>query len=107
MYTTRGAERNKLFERLHSLFVWATIETHKAEALWVEVELYFTDRTVTVLSNDEVGDVLDFGVIWLVVTRAIDETHDVGVLLDGTGFTQVGKLWNRRGAVFDATAQLT
>jgi hypothetical protein len=43
-----------------------------------------------VLGDDEVSNILDFWVVWLIISRAINKAHDVGVLLNGTGFTQVG-----------------
>ena len=48
-----------------------------------------TDWAVTVLGDDEVCNILDFWVVGFVISRAINKTHDVGVLLNGTGFTQV------------------
>jgi hypothetical protein len=58
------------------------VERHKAEALWVEVELDLADRSVTMLRDDEVGDVLDFGIVRLVIAWTVNERDDIGVLLD-------------------------
>ena len=66
------------------------IQAHKTQALWMEVELNLADRTVTVLGDDQVGDVLDFWVAWFVVAGAVNKADDVGVLLNGAGLTQVG-----------------
>ena len=66
------------------------IQAHKTQALWMEVELNLADRTVTVLGDDQVGDVLDFWVVWFVVAGAVNKADDVGVLLNGAGLTQVG-----------------
>ena len=49
----------------------------------MEVQLDFTDRTVTMLSDDQIGDVLDFWVVWFVVAGAVNKADDVGVLLNG------------------------
>ena len=57
------------------------IERHEAEAFWVEVKLDITDRSVTVLGDNEVGDVFAFG-IWVVLGFAVDKHHNVGVLLN-------------------------
>ena len=58
------------------------VEAHKSEALWVEVELDLADRSVTMLRDDEVGDVLDFGIVRLVIAWTVNERDDIGVLLD-------------------------
>ena len=60
----------------------AFVERHKAEALWVEVELDFADRPVTMLRNDKIGDVLDFGIVRFVIAWTVNERDDIGVLLD-------------------------
>ena len=59
------------------------------------------------LGDDEIGDILHFGIVRLVVTWAVNKRHDVGVLLDGTRFTEVGEHRNRRRARFDRTRELT
>ena len=73
------------------------IEAHETQALRMEVELNLANRTVTVLGDDEIGDVLDFWIVWFVVTWAVNKADDVGVLLDGAGLAQVGQLrdWRR------------
>ena len=74
------------------------VEAHEAQPLGVEVELDFAYWAITVLGDDEVGDVLELGVIWLVVAWPVNKGDDVGVLLNRARFTQVGQLWHRRGA---------
>ena len=68
----------------------SSVETHKTQTLWVEVQLDFADRTVTVLGDDQIGDILDFWIVWFVVTWAVNKADDVSVLLEGAGLTQVG-----------------
>ena len=66
------------------------IEAHKTQALRMEVELNLADRTVTVLGDYQVGDILYLWVIRFVVAGAVNKADDVGVLLDGARFAQVG-----------------
>lgn len=74
------------------------VEAHEAQPLGVEVELDFAHWAITVLGDDEVGDVLELGIVWLVVAWPVDEGDDVGVLLDRARLAQVGQLWHWRGA---------
>ena len=83
------------------------VEAHEAQPLGVEVELDFAYWAITVLGDDEVGDVLELGVIWLVVAWPVNKGDDVGVLLNRARFTQVGQLWHWRGARLHRAAQLT
>ena len=64
----------------------------------MEVESYLANRTVTVLGNDEFGNVFDVWIIWFVVARALDKADDVGVLLDRAGLAEVAELRLRWGA---------
>ena len=66
------------------------IQAHKTQALRMEVELNLADRTVTVLGDDEISDVLEFRVVWFVVAWAVNKADNVGVLLDGARLAQVG-----------------
>ena len=58
----------------------------------MEVKFDVAGWTVTVLGDNEVSDVLAFSV-GVVVVFAIEKHHDIGVPLDGTGFTEVGEHW--------------
>ena len=49
----------------------------------------FANWTVTVLSDDEIGDVGEVWIIWFVVSGTIDKCDDVGILFDRTRFAQV------------------
>lgn len=49
----------------------------------MEVELDFTGGAITVLGEDEVGDMLAVGV-GIVIVLAIDKRDDIGVLFDRT-----------------------
>jgi hypothetical protein len=55
------------------VLVATLVEGHETETFWVEVELNFTDWTVTVVGNNEVGNVLDFGIVRFVVAWSIDK----------------------------------
>jgi hypothetical protein len=48
----------------------------------MEVELDFTNGPVTALGDNKVSDVGNFRVVWLIVAWTINETHNVGILLD-------------------------
>ena len=61
------------------------IQAHKTQALWMEVQLNLADRTVTVLGDDQVGDVLHLWIIRFVISWSVNKADDVGVLLDGAG----------------------
>ena len=67
--------------RDNRLLVVLLIQRHKSQSLWVEVQLNLASRSVTVLGDNEVGDVFAFG-IGVVVGFAVDKHNDVGVLLD-------------------------
>ena len=45
------------------------VETHKAQPLGVEVELDLAHWAVAVLGDDEIGDILELRIVWLVVAR--------------------------------------
>ncbi|MNH46660.1 hypothetical protein D3C79_1095380 [compost metagenome] len=68
----------------------------------MEVELDATNWTVTVLSDDKVSNIFAF-CLGVVVCFAVDEHNDIGILLDRSRFTKVGKLWNLRTTVFNRT----
>lgn len=57
------------------------VERHKAQAFRVEVELDSADGAVTVLGDDQIGDILSLG-FRVIVRFAVDEHNDVGILLD-------------------------
>src|SRR5688500_4897728 len=56
-----------------------------------EDELEVADGAVALLGDDDLGDALLFRVL-VVDLVAVDEAHQVGVLLDRAGFTQIGEL---------------
>src|SRR6266576_5577289 len=64
----------------------------------LEIELRGSGRPAALLAHDHFGDALD-ALVGLGVDRAvvellaIDEAHDIRVLLDGARFAQVGELW--------------
>ena len=55
----------------------------------VEEELDVGSGTAAVLSNDKIGDVLALGFL-VVIVFAMDEHDNICILLDGTGFAEVG-----------------
>src|SRR5215472_1045703 len=58
-----------------------------------EDELHFVGRAVTLLGDENVGQIALFGRgVQIEKVRAVDEHHDVGILFDSAGFAQVGKL---------------
>ena len=61
------------------------VEGHKPQALWVEEQLNFSNWSISMLSDNQVGNILYVRVVWLVVSRAVDERHDIGILLDTSG----------------------
>ena len=74
------------------------VEAHEAQPLGVEVELDFAHWAIAVLGNDEIGDILELGIVWLVVARPVDEGDNISVLLNRARFTQIGQLRHWRGA---------
>ena len=58
------------------------VEAHKAQPLGVEVELDFAHWAIAVLGDDEIGDILELRIVWLVVAWPVDEGDNIGVLLN-------------------------
>ena len=58
-----------------------------------EAEAHIVYRTVTMLGHDNLGQsakvITTLILVYLIVFRAMDKTYDIGILLDGTRFTQV------------------
>ena len=74
------------------------IERHKADARFVEVEFDRAGGAAAVLGKNEVGNILAFGV-GIVIVFAIKEHDNIGVLLDGARFAEIGEhrnLWTAR-----------
>src|ERR1017187_3768318 len=57
-----------------------------------EGQLDEAGRAVALFGYDDFGDAFEVGIVLFVDLFAEDEGHDVGVLLDGAGFAQVGEL---------------
>src|SRR2546423_9458442 len=57
----------------------------------LERELFGARRSVAVLGEDELRDARRVGLLGVVVLVAIHEHHEVGVLLDRAGLSQVGE----------------
>src|SRR5699024_6770083 len=51
--------------------------------------MHSTDRSVTLLADNQLGKPLVVGVIGIIDFITIDESDQVGILLDGTGLTQI------------------
>ena len=82
-----------------------SVERHEADALFIEEELDFASGATAVLGKNKVGDILAIG-IFIIVIFAINEEDDIGVLLDRTGFAEVGEHRNFWIALLDGTAEL-
>ena len=61
----------------------------EARVLADKRQLDRTNRAITLLADDDLGDALVFG-IRVIDLIAVNKHDDVGVLLDRPGFTQVG-----------------
>lgn len=59
--------------------------------LTVKVQANIIGRTITMLFNEDFGNafLVGFGVV---IFFAVNEGHDIGILLDGARFADVGKL---------------
>src|SRR5215470_8579539 len=64
----------------------------KPSELLQEGETYSVGRAIALLGNDQFGFAFQVGIVRLINFFAEDECHNIGVLLDGTRFTQIGKL---------------
>ena len=53
-------------------------------------EIDGSNWTVTLLSDNDLGNSLEFGIL-VVVIVTIDEHYHIGILLDGSGLSEVGK----------------
>ena len=75
----------------------------------MEIELDFADWPMAMFGDDEFGDVGgdEIGFVLIVVVDTVKEGNKVGVLLDGTGFAEVGEDWARVIAAGDATGKLS
>ena len=88
----------------------------EACVLAFEAQQDVANRTVTVLGNDDhrhATQIISVFVLkYTIVLGTVDENYHIGVLLDGSGFTQVGKLRTvifrstGTGAIFHTTVQL-
>ena len=58
------------------------------------------------LRNDHFGDALGFDLLRKVVLVAVDEHHNIGILLNRTGFTEVAQTGSLVLTGFDSTVQL-
>ena len=65
------------------------VERHEANASFIEVEFDIAGCATAVLGKDKVGNILTF-CIWVVIIFAVNKHYDICILLDGTGFTEVG-----------------
>ena len=81
------------------------IERHKADAGFIEEELDGSGSATAVLGDNKVGDILAVG-IWIIVIFAVEEHYDIGILLDGARFTEIGEHRDLWTAGFDSTGEL-
>src|ERR1700730_5058096 len=52
------------------------------------------DGAITLLGDDDFGTAFEVGIVLLVDFFAEDKHNNVGVLLDGAGFAQIGGGWS-------------
>ncbi len=71
----------------------------------VEEELDSALHTVSLLADDDLGNVLEFGLL-VVLDLPVEEQNDVGVLLDASGFAKVAQLGPLVLAPVDLAAEL-
>ena len=90
------------------LFFVSAVERHETKKFGVEIEFDFADWAMTVFCNDKFGDVgwLKVGLVLVVIIDAVKEGNEVGILLDGTGFTEIGEDWARVITTSDTTRKL-
>ena len=90
------------------LFVVGFVQRHKAKKFWVKVEFDFSDCAMAVFCDNKFGYICwdEIIVVLFVVIWTVEEHDKVGVLLDRTRFTKVGKDWTRIVAAGNATREL-
>src|SRR5215471_14887619 len=64
----------------------------KPRELLEEGQAHSVSWAIALLGNDQFGFAFEVGIVRLINFFAEDECHNIGVLLDGTRFTQIGKL---------------
>ena len=62
-----------------------------------------SDRAVSLFGDDDFGDVLLVGV-FVVVVVSVEEHNHVGILLNGSGFSEIRKHWSVIRTLFHCTA---
>ena len=90
-------------------FFTAGRSRQKFHACRIEQQLEVAGPSVTVLFNDPFGfDTSGVGNAFTFFTVTVKKTHDIRILLDGSGFTQVGKFGSGSGALglVDLTVEL-
>ena len=88
-------------------FVIAFEHVGKTGRIVEECEVEFADGAVALLGNNDLGAALEVGVVLLVDLFAEDKHNNVGVLLDGAGFAEVGELGAMvAAAAFGSAAEL-
>ena len=92
-----------VWHRRHRAVV--AVEAREARVLRQEAERDLADRAVAVLGEDDVRLAQALGLL-VVVLLAIDEHHDVGVLLELAALAQVGEHRHRRVARLDGAREL-
>src|SRR5260221_12365218 len=84
-------------------------EILEARELANERKLHDAGRPVALLADNQLGDAFGVGRRLALVgieILAIDEDHDVGILLEGTRFAQVRELWPVIGPGLRRAAEL-
>ncbi len=70
----------------------------EAGKLATEVEEHISGSTLTVLGDDDLRHTMKvvslFILIDVIILRTMNEEYHIGILLDGSGFTEVAQLWS-------------
>ena len=71
----------------------------------MEEQFFFSNGTVAMFTDENVCNSLAFRVL-IVDVFAIDEHHDIGILLDRTALAEIGQHRNRRFSGLDGATEL-
>ena len=84
---------------------FAKIETFEFGESVLKKQLLFPDGTVTMFTDDDVGNSFSFR-IGVVYVFPVNEHDHVGILFDRTALSQIGQHGDRRFTSFYGTTQL-
>src|SRR3989344_2211835 len=93
------------FVSIRSQFPVVLVEALEGGALFIEKELHLAHGSVSVFCDNDIGDIFSVGVRPLPVFP-INKKHDIGVLLDGSRLSKIGKFWYLGIAGLNSTREL-